>query len=177
MFAIFFVFQTGGFIFSQMKKKKYKCLPTSIAMGIALAYWFYNSIGEKTIVTANNEVPFWGSNAPLYLQVMYTFWVANVFLVEFRQYLPKTTMYLAHAATMVVALTSNEFFHARVITASHLFILNTIVVFKNMDWNGTNFAMIPALKVFTDDNHWMPTVFPIVMTIGCYAALIYGLFF
>jgi len=177
MFAIFFIFQTGGFLISQVKKKKYKCLPSSIAMGIALVYWFLNSIGEKTIVTTSGEVQFWGANAPLFLQVMYSFWVANVFLVEFRQYVPKATMYLAHAATMVVALTSNEFFHARILTASHLFVINMIMVYKNSDWINTHFSVIPSLKVFNDDNHWMTSVFPMIMNICCIATLLYELLF
>ncbi|WP_025742122.1 hypothetical protein [Aquimarina pacifica] len=176
MFAIFFFFQTFGFLISQVKKKKYKCLPSSILMGIALVFWFFDSLGEKTIVTGNGEVQFWGGNAPMYLQVMYVFWVSNVFLIEFRQYLPKATMYLAHAATVVIALMSNEFFHARILTASNLFVLNLIIVYKSMDWNGRYFSVIPSLAVFKDDSHWVTRVFPMIMNIGCVLALLYGLF-
>ncbi|GAA3512726.1 hypothetical protein GCM10022393_28190 [Aquimarina addita] len=176
MFVIFFIFQTGGFLISEFKKKKYKCLPSSIAMGIGIAYWYFNSAGEKTSITPDGEVQFWGSNAPLYLQIMYTFWVANVFLVEFRQYLPKATMYLAHAATMVVALMSNEFFHARILTASHLFVLNAIFVYKDMDWNGRHFAVVPVSNVFKDDQHIVAIIFPLIMNAGSIITLLYWLF-
>lgn len=176
-FAIFFIFQTGGFLISEVKKKKYKCLPSSIAMGIGLSYWFLSSFGEKTIVTLNGEVQFWGSNAPIYLQIMYTFWVSNVFLVEFRQYLPKTTMYVAHAATMVIALFSNEFFHARVLTASHLFVISAMIPFKEMEWKGRYFSVIPSLKAFKDDTHTVAIFFPHIMNIGCIFTLVYWVFF
>ncbi len=176
-FAIFFMFQTGGFLMAEVKKKKFKCLPSSIAMGIGLTYWFVSSYGEKTLVTPDGEVQFWGSNAPMYLQVMYVFWVANVFLVEFRQYLPKATMYVAHAATMVIALSSNEFFHARVLTASHLFIISAMVPFKEMDWKGRYFSVIPAMRVFKDDSHVVAIFFPHIMNLGCITTLVYELFF
>ena len=176
MFVIFFIFQTGGFLISQTKKKKYKCLPCSIVMGIGLAYWFISTYPEKTIVTSNGEVQFWGSNAPVYLQIMYVFWVANVFLVEFRQYLPKATMYAAHAATVIIALASNEFFHARVLTASHFFILSAMIPYKFIEWKGHNFAVIPWLKVFKDDTHIVAITFPKIMNISCIAVLLYVLF-
>lgn len=108
---------------------------------------------------------------------MYVFWVSNVFLVEFRQYLPKATMYVAHADTVIISLMSNEFFHARVLTASHLFILSVMISYKSMDWNGSHFSVIPTLKILKDDSHWITTVFPMTMNIGCIVTLLYGLFY
>jgi len=143
LFAIFFVLQVLGFVSSQIRKKRFAMLPASLAMGVGLAVWF--SSGSGASLTPEGALQFWGGDAPIYLRWMYVFWVLGVLLIEYRQLLPKATILCAHVASVAVAFTSEEFFHARILTASHLFVINFMFLFEKKDWGGDRFVSLPWL--------------------------------
>ncbi|MFC5045161.1 hypothetical protein ACFSTE_16605 [Aquimarina hainanensis] len=149
-FSVFFLLQIMGFIVSQIKKKTWTSIPASIALAISIILW--NLSGSGVLITANNEIQFWGGNAPKHLQLIYFLWLLNILLVEYRALLPKLTVVLAHIASFIVAYNSEEFFHARILTASHLFVLNCIFVYKNQHWGGTSYASISYLEKFKQNS-------------------------
>jgi len=143
LFAAFFVLQVLGFVVSQLRKKRFAMLPASLAMGVGLAFWYASGSGVSS--TPDGALHFWGGDAPLPLRWMYVFWVLGVILIEYRQLLPKATILCAHVASVAVAFTSDEFFHARILTASHLFVINFVILFEKRAWGGDAFASLPWL--------------------------------
>ncbi len=172
LFALFFVGQVGGFLISQIKKKAWSCIPSSLAMGVALVIWFTQ--GSGTQISDQGGVHFWGGNAPEYLQLMYVFWVLNVLLVDCKQYLPKVTLLLVHVASVFIALGSDDFFHARILTASHLFVIGAVVMYKDIAWGGKRFATLPPLGFLNSDRPAAKTL-PIIMSGACIATLLIGI--
>lgn len=152
-FSIFFIFQIGGFIYSQIKNENWICLPSSIALGIGIIFW--NITGSGTIITKANELHFWGGNTPMLLQFVYFFWLLNLLFIEYRSLLPKITVILVHLASFIVAFTSNEFFHIRILTASHLIILSGVIIYKSQNWQGYYFSSISALKKINENTKYI----------------------
>ncbi|MFL0100875.1 hypothetical protein [Tenacibaculum maritimum] len=170
-FSVFFIFQIGGFIGSQIKSKNWRCLPSSIALGIGLLFW--NAHGSGTSITVHNELQFWGGNTPKALQFVYFFWLLNLLFVEYRSLLPKLTLASVHLASFIIAFSSEEFFHARILTASHLVILNGIVIYKLQDWQGYDFSSISIFKKMKENTQYATFVATLfnILTIG--ALLLY----
>ncbi|WP_440881694.1 hypothetical protein [Tenacibaculum sp. C7A-26P2] len=145
-FCFFFFLQITGFITSQIKKKAWFSIPISLALSIAIILWRLNGSGVR--ITNNNEIQFWGGNAPEFLQIIYLLWLLNILFVEHRSLLPKLTVAIVHIASFIIAYNSNEFFHARILTASHLFIINCVIIYKKQDWGGIYFSSISHFENF-----------------------------
>ncbi len=148
-FAVFFVVQVGGFLVSQVMRKRVECVPASLLMGVGLWFWF--SGGQGVGLGPEAEVVFWGGNAPLALQAMYGAWLLVILLVDFRNFLPKGTILAVHLASYLLALGSEEFFHVRILTAYNLFVLNSLFLFGARRWGGLDFASLPVLAVLNED--------------------------
>ena len=54
-------------------------------------------------------------------------------------------MLVAHVASLIVALQAPDFFHARVVSAYSLFILNAIVLYSSRTFLSEEFAVVDAL--------------------------------
>lgn len=143
-FAIFFLFQSGGFLLSLLSKKAYYNLVPTIALTIGLFVYYLN--GTTTALSSNQEVLIFGYNAPVTLQLIYGCWLVGVLLIDNKFLLPKVTVLVVHVASYIVALHSNEFFHARIVTACHLFILNAVFVYKAQEWVNKDFVSLQFLK-------------------------------
>src|SRR5262249_18042094 len=144
LFAAFFVLQVGGFALSEWRMRRYDCLAASLCMGVGLAWWFLHGTG--TTVTASGQIHFWGGDAPVWLRWMYVSWVTGILLLEQNRTFPKVTIQVVHLASVAVAFSSGEFFHARILSASHLFVLNFVFLYESRGWGGEHFALLPTLS-------------------------------
>jgi len=172
LFAGFFVLQVLGFVASQIRKRKFSIMPATAAMGAGLTMWFLSGSGVR--LTADGALQFWGGDAPIYLRWMYIFWVLGVLLVEYGSLLPKATILLTHLASVAVAFNSGEFFHARILTASHFFIINSVFLFEKKGFGGETFASMPWLSSLTsksDDDRWKSALVSWVVNIACVGTL------
>lgn len=155
-FCLFFFLQITGFIVTNVQKKAWSSIPISLALSIAIILWRFNASGVQ--ITDNNEIQFWGGNAPKYLQLIYLLWLLNILIVEHRSLLPKITVALVHIASFIVAYNSEEFFHARILTASHLFIINCVLIYKHQNWGGAYFTSISYLENFKKKRNYYLTL-------------------
>jgi len=172
LFAGFFVLQVLGFAASQIRKRKFSIMPATAAMGIGLTMWFLSGAGVH--LTSDGALQFWGGDAPIYLRWMYVFWVMGVLLIEYASLLPKATIVLTHAASVAVAFNSDEFFHARILTASHFFIINFVFLFERQGWGGEKFVSIPWLSNVTskgEGERWKPMLVAWFVNVSCVGTL------
>jgi len=171
LFAGFFVLQVLGFVASQIRKRKFGIMPATAAMAFGLVMWFRSGAGVH--LTSEGALQFWGGDAPVYLRWMYVFWVLGVLLVEYAGLLPKATIVLTHLASVAVAFNSDEFFHARILTASHFFIINFVILFERQGWGGETFASMPWLKNLTgtEDQRWKSTLVSWLVNVLCVGTL------
>jgi hypothetical protein len=177
LFAGFFVLQVLGFVASQIRKRKFGIMPATAAMACGLTIWFLSGSGVQ--LTAEGALQFWGGEAPIYLRWMYVFWVMGVLLVEYASLLPKATIVLTHLASVAVAFNSDEFFHARILTASHFFIINFVFLFERQNWGGKSFASMPWLANITstgEDERWKSTIVTCLVNVCCVGALALWIF-
>jgi len=172
LFAGFFVLQVLGFVASQLRKRKFSIMPATAAMACGLTIWFLS--GEGVRLTHDGALQFWGGDSPIYLRWMYVFWVLGVILVEYAALLPKATILLTHLASVAVAFSSGEFFHARILTASHLFIINFVFLFERRGWGGETFVSMPWLSRVTsanEDQRWKSTLVSWLLNVACIGTL------
>ncbi|MFK7003847.1 hypothetical protein ACIPCA_09650 [Flavobacterium covae] len=148
VFAVFFFFQSGGFLLSLLTKKTYYNLIPTIALTIGLFIYYFRSTG--TILSPDNKILIYGYDAPLELQFIYGSWLIGVLLIDNKFLLPKATVLMVHLASFIVAFKANEFFHSRITTACHLFVLNSIFVYKSQNWIDKDFVSINFIKTILD---------------------------
>lgn len=172
LFAGFFVLQILGFVVAQVRKRKLSIMPATAAMAVGLTMWFLSGSGVR--LTPEGALQFWGGDAPVYLRWMYVFWVLGVLLVEYGSLLPKATILLTHLASVAVAFNSGEFFHARILTASHFFIINFVFLYEKKGFGGQTYAWMPWLASLTargDDDRWKPALVTWLVNIACVGTL------
>jgi len=172
LFAGFFVLQVLGFVVAQVRKRKFSVMPATASMAVGLTMWFLSGSGVR--LTPEGALQFWGGDAPVYLRWMYVFWVLGVLLVEYGSLLPKATVLLTHLASVAVAFNSGEFFHARILTASHFFVINSVFLFERKGFGGENFASLPWLASLTsgaDDDRSRSTLVAWLVNIACVGTL------
>ncbi|GLQ73909.1 hypothetical protein [Vibrio penaeicida] len=144
--VVFFLFQAGGFIFVQLKKQATMSALISLCLAAAIAYWIIES--TQTQLKGDGALLLFGQTVPWQLKVIYGAWLAQLLLVEYRYVLPKITLMSCHIASYFIAIHADDFFHARIITASHLLFLALCFDFKSMDWGGRQFATSTMMQQF-----------------------------
>ena len=172
LFAGFFILQVLGFVVSQIRKRKFSLMPATAAMACGLTMWFLSGAGVH--LTPDGALQFWGGDAPIYLRWMYVFWVLGVLLIEYASLLPKATIVLIHLASVAVAFNSGEFFHARILTASHFFVINFVFLFERQGWGGETLVSIPWLLNVTsesEDERWKSTLVSWLVNVSCVGTL------
>ncbi|MCG9752612.1 hypothetical protein L1D54_19375 [Vibrio brasiliensis] len=142
-FMVFFALQAGGFLMVQRRKKAWLSFSVSLCLSIVILIWI--SQGEQTQVLDSRQLQLFGTAVPWQLKAIYTLWLLQLLLVEYRYILPKVTILLAHLASLTIALQAEDFFHARIVTASHFLFLSLCFDFKNRNWGGSDFATLPSL--------------------------------
>ena len=145
LFVVFFIIQAGGFIAVQIKKKAFLSLPSSLCLSVAITIWIIN--GNQTELLGDGKLLIFGLAVPWQLKGIYFAWLAQVLLNEYRHILPKLTILLVHIASLSVALMAEDFFHARIVTASHLLFLSLCFDLKLRSWGGEDFAISQRINV------------------------------
>ncbi|YCO01239.1 hypothetical protein ACB087_09470 [Vibrio sp. VNB-15] len=143
---VFFVFQSVGFLLVQLKKQAYLSMFISMVLVAAIAYWIHS--GTQTTLLGEGKIVLFGEAVPWQLKVIYGFWLAQLLLVEYRSVLPKLTLAICHIASFMVAIGAEDFFHARIVTASHLLFLSLCFNLKSIEWGGSEFAVSNRLSRF-----------------------------
>lgn len=141
---VFFIVQTMGFIWVQLKKRAYLSVAISLCLGGAIAQWIHSS--DSTLYTGSAELLLFGAPVPWQLKVIYGAWLIQLLLVEYKHVLPKITLATIHIASYTIAIFADDFFHARIITASHFLFLSLCFDIKSPNWGGKSFA---RLEIFT----------------------------
>ncbi|EPY1012314.1 hypothetical protein ACW9OX_004485 [Vibrio vulnificus] len=149
-FMVFFVLQAGGFLLVQRRKKAWLSFAVSVCLSFAILVWI--SQAEQTQALGSGQLQLFGTEVPWQLKAIYTLWLLQLLLVEYRYILPKVTILLAHLASLTIALQAEDFFHARIVTASHFLFLSLCFDFKNRDWGGREFAVLPSLVAIQKPN-------------------------
>lgn len=122
VFRGLFVIQFSLFMLYQYKVKSYLGLTRSLMFLILVIPW----LGHASFAGASDAEGryfFSGVQAPSYIILYYCTWVIGVPLVDSKT-LPNFITAMLHFSSVFIALLSQEFFHIRLLTASHLFILD-----------------------------------------------------
>ena len=179
LFAFFFFFQTVGFVRSEVLNKKPLSLSVlrslSLFGGIIVQFWQFraNALSDATanVVDAEGRFIVFGRDAPKTLAVHYVFWVTGVLFIDYQTMLPHSGIQAVHLASVTVALFSGEFWHARLLTASHLFVLDAIL------WVRGGFTVIEApfatmpRNVYVLYRRLIPVI-NLITLVGCLACLL-----
>lgn len=121
-FRSLFLIQFSFFILYQYKVKSYFGLIRTVMFLFLLIPWFSEAPLQGAI-DMDGRFLFSGVEAPHYIIAYYCFWVIGVPLVDSKT-LPNFLTASLHFSSVLVALYSKEFFHVRLLTASHLFVLD-----------------------------------------------------
>ncbi|WP_372368353.1 hypothetical protein [Candidatus Uabimicrobium sp. HlEnr_7] len=173
-FVVFFVIQIIGFIVIQKKRKSYLGILQSL-MGICLMFiWFFHK--ENTISTIDNQGRFlmWGEDAPLSIQIVYTLWFLNVIFLE-SVLLPKLSQAIVQSSSLLLCWCSGEFFHARLLTACHLFMLDGLFGYSKHGWLGSKFCSIP--ESYYEKFSRLRPLLKIIMFCGVLATFVLSFFY
>lgn len=142
-FVVFFITQILGFVFYQIKRKKFTSVfLTLVLFGFILSWFFSLNNDFYSIMDSQGRFLMWGVDAPLSVKIMYTIWALNPMFVD-SKFLPKITQATVHIPSIVLSWWSGEFFHIRLLTACHLFMLDGIIGYAKPEFLGRNFCYIP----------------------------------
>ncbi len=142
-FLILFILQFLFFIIYQYKVKSYFGMLRTIMFLIMVLPWFYHS-NKLNVTDAQGRFLLWGLEAPKHIILYYCCWVIGIPLID-SVTLPNFKNALFHFASVTIAVWSQEFFHVRLLTASHLFILDSMLGFSRKN---NDFFCILTIKQF-----------------------------
>jgi hypothetical protein len=143
-FFSLFIIQFMFFMLYQFKVKSYFGFLRTFMFLVLVFYWFHD-VHLNSIIDAQGRFLMWGTEAPTYIILYYCFWVIGIPLVDSRT-LPNFLSALFHFASVSIAVWSQEFFHVRLLTASHLFILDALFHFS--DKNKENLFCVISTNQF-----------------------------
>lgn len=151
---------------------------SALFAALVLAWWTTRA-SHAGALDVDGRLLVWGGDAPLALRLYYIAWCVNVLLVDTRA-LPALSQAIVHFVSIGVAFGSGEFFHARLLTASHLLILDLCFGFSFARSNvlGHGFATLTDAQTRAFQERVAP-ILAWVTTLGCLAiagaALLLGL--
>jgi len=129
-FLTLFVLQFTFFAIYQRKVNSYFGMIRTIMFLILVFPWFYHT-DRLGLTDGQGRFLLWGAEAPPHIILYYCVWVIGVPLVDSRT-LPNFVNATLHFASVAVALWSQEFFHARLLTAAHLFVMDSLFGFSKL---------------------------------------------
>ncbi|GAB7143914.1 hypothetical protein [Mycobacterium riyadhense] len=148
LFFIFFALQTGGFVVDQVKRRSALGIASTIGGASAIFLWGITVAGSSAVIDHAGRFQMWGENAPALIQAIYVVWVIRV-LLEGRplpkgqcEVPPKLTDLGAHLSSTAIALLSGQFFFARLLTASQLFLFDGVLQYTNRNFISSEFLML-----------------------------------
>ena len=91
--------------------------------------------------------------------------------VDYSEFLPFTCLSMFHLSSFTLAVLSNEFWHVRLLTASHLFVLDSIVYFRfGLTVGNSSFSLMPIDVYKKYRNKWI-IFFEFISFVGCLSCL------
>ena len=153
-FRSLFVLQFLFFMLYQYTVKSYLGLIRTAMFLLLLIPWF-STVGLQGDIDSIGRFYFSGTLAPDYIILYYCFWVIGVPLVDSKT-LPNLITASLHFSSVIVALVSLEFFHARLLTASHLFILDYLLSYSSP--SGKVFGVLNPKQFEQYNNHIKPCI-------------------
>lgn len=142
--VVFFVLQSAGFIMVQIRKHAYLSVLISMVLAATIIHWI--NIGAQTTLRGEGDILLFDEAVPWQLKLIYGFWLMQLLLVEYRSVLPKLTLVICHIASFAIAFCAEDFFHARIVTASHLLFLSLCFNLRSLDWGGERFVVSKYLS-------------------------------
>ncbi len=141
---VFIIAHTVGFLYVQWKKQAHSSFFLSAYLAISIYLWLAS--GKETYLNESGSIILFGTSVPWQLIVLYCAWVLQMLLVEYKWVLPKLTLLITQTASIAIAIYADDFFHARIVTSSHLMFLSLCFHMKDRDWGGHNFMVAPTLS-------------------------------
>ena len=141
-FVGFFVLQAGGFFAAQIQRKKPHGILQSAILVSCILFWWYNTTDPSGVIDEQGRFLMWGEDAPFAVKLIYTIWALNGLLAD-TTVLPRLTQAIVHLVSIALCWWSAEFFHVRLLTACHLFLLDGIFAYSFSDPLGKRICVMP----------------------------------
>ena len=142
-FALWFAVQVGGFLVQHHRRGNRVGLVVSGLLAVTIGAWFATAPQLGSVLDAHGRLWIWGAEAPLAVRVQYGLWFV-VLLFTATRTPPLFRMQALQLASLGVSYASGAFFHVRLLTACHLFLLDLLVALSS--WPvvlGERFAVLP----------------------------------
>lgn len=169
-FRLLFPIQFIFFMLYQYKVKSYFGLIRTALFLVLIVPWFSHT-GLTSQMDHTGRFFFAGIQAPDYIIAYYCCWVIGVPLVDSKT-LPNFITACLHFASVLVALYSQEFFHVRLLTASHLFILDYLLSYSHPE--GKQFGVMNQRQFAKYNKHIKPLIDTLSLSV-CTSIFIYAL--
>lgn len=125
LFVGFFAMQAAGFVVAQTRRSSPHGVFQTLVLMAMIADWWLHRPNASGVIDPSGRLLVFGVEAPLTVRLGYVLWVSNVLFVQTRT-LPRLHQALVHVVSVALAFGSGEFFHARLLTACHLFVLDLV---------------------------------------------------
>jgi hypothetical protein len=170
-FTGFFVLQLGAFVAFQVKVRSPHGVLQSVTAALLMGAWWLQSAQMSNAVDGSGRFLMWGGDAPLAVAAFYVVWVVNVMFVD-SPTMPWLRVATIHVVSVLLALFSGEFFHVRVLTACHLFVLDLVFGFgmSAPEAFGRDFAVVPHVWQERFRTGFQPAL-AWICTLGCLGIL------
>jgi hypothetical protein len=125
LFACFFVVQTYGFVENEYRYRKSFSMIRSLSLFAGILLQVTTNMQtrdlENNLIDGQGRFLVFGKNTPFNIMAHYGFWLLGVLYVDYEDSVPNSAIQSTHFASYVISCLSGEFWHARLLTASHLF--------------------------------------------------------
>ena len=156
-FVLFFIIQAGGFFVAQIQRKKPHGVFQSAVLVSCILIWWYGTEDASGIVDGQGRFLMWGEDAPLAVKLIYTIWAINGLLYDTTA-LPRLTQAIVHLVSIALCWWAAEFFHVRLLTACHLFLLDGIFAYSISDPLGVRICVMPEAYFERFRKHIQPWI-------------------
>ena len=124
-------------------------------------YYFHHFSSSKytaNVIDSEGRLLVFGEDAPANVMLHYGFWLCGVLFVDYEDFIENSGTQATHFGSFIVSCLSGEFWHARLLTASHLFVLDAILYFRNgITVSGAPLAIMPR-RVVETYRKWLPLI-------------------
>lgn len=174
-FLLFFVLQVGGFALFQIKLRKPLGMVQSLCGALIIGMWWFGIEDSTNRMDADSRFLMWGEDAPLAVQLYYVAWFLNISLSEALP-LPWLRVFVVHSVSVGLSMWSGEFFHVRLFTACHIFVIDMVtgVGMQRPEGLGRDFAVVPA-RWLPGFHRWFQPAWTWAMSGACVLLLVLSL--
>lgn len=177
-FVSFFALQTYGFVQAEISRKQWLGVVRSLSLFLNIMLQRYRSspFYFDSFLDGEGRFLMWGGDAPTMMIVHYFFWVLAVLIVEYVEHLPYSLLHCFHLASVTLAAFSGEFWHVRILTACHLFVMDALMLYKQgrtLTIGSSQFATMPKHLIALNRQYLVPSI-QIFSTLGCLGCVFFS---